>query len=65
MEQLQKQTVRFMLEQIHADIQEVKAQTSKTNGRVGKLEVWRGVITGAVLVISAVIVPIFLELLKK
>jgi len=40
-------------------------QVIKTNSRVDKLEVWRGFITGGLLIISIFIVPILLYLIYK
>ena len=36
----------------------IEAQTQKTNGRVSRLEVWRGFITGGLAVIVALLLPI-------
>ena len=37
-------------------------QVTRTNGRVGKLENWRGFITGGVAVIGVLLVPLFFKL---
>ena len=41
---------------------EILKQVVKINSRVGKLEIWRGFITGGLLIISIFIVPILLYL---
>lgn len=47
---------------IHTDVKEVLEQTKKTNGRVGRLEQWKGFITGGLAVITVLIVPILIYL---
>jgi len=42
---------------------QILEQTKKTNGRVSKLEVWRGFITGGMAIISILILPILLRAL--
>lgn len=42
---------------------EILAQTKKTNGRVGNLEVWRGFITGGLAIIGVLLIPLFLRIL--
>jgi hypothetical protein len=53
-----------IVNEIRCDVKEIKEQTLRTNGRVGKLEIWRGIITGGLIVISAVVVPLFLESIR-
>lgn len=39
---------------------EIKSQVQMTNGRVGKLEMWRSFVLGSVAVIGMLIVPMFM-----
>ncbi len=40
-------------------------QTTRTNGRVTKLEAWRNIITGGLLILNVVVWPIILFLITK
>jgi hypothetical protein len=40
-------------------------QTTKTNGRVSKLENWRNYLTGAFAVVTLIILPLFWILIKQ
>jgi len=64
MPNLSNEVLTEIMNEIRCDLKEIKEQTKRTNGRVNKLEVWRGIITGGLIVISAVVVPLFLESLK-
>jgi hypothetical protein len=44
--------------------QRIYTEVRRTNGRVGRLETKWLIMTGAIIVISAIVVPIFLNLLK-
>jgi hypothetical protein len=46
---------------VGATLAAVLEQTKKTNGRVNKLEADRNKIAGGLLVISAIVVPLFLK----
>ena len=50
------------LNKIQNDVREVKVQTQRTNGRVNKLELWRSMIVGA-LIIVGILLP-YLEFIK-
>ncbi len=47
------------------NIDKILAQTIKTNGRVGKLENWRFLISGGLGVIVVLMIPILLILIEK
>ena len=43
----------------------IEVQTTKTNGRVGKLENWRSYNTGAIVVIVLIGLPIIIWILQE
>ena len=45
---------KVTLETIHEILIRVEAQVLRTNGRVGRLEVWRGIVIGGLIVISVI-----------
>ena len=47
---------------LHEILIPIEDRVKNTNGRVGKLEAWRNLITGGLIVISGVIIPIVLKL---
>jgi uncharacterized membrane protein YhaH (DUF805 family) len=57
-----------MFSEIQETLQRIESQTMKTNGRVTKLEFWRGVLTGMGTLIVVVIIPLtaaVITLLRK
>jgi hypothetical protein len=46
------------------DHKEIIEQTTKTNGSVRTLQIWRGYITGAIAVIMTIVVPLFVLLAR-
>ena len=40
-------------------------QTTKTNGRVSKLEAWKNVIVGGLIILNTVVWPVILYLITK
>ena len=47
------------------DHETIIVQTTKTNGRVTKLEAWRNIITGGLLILNVVVWPIVLFFITK
>lgn len=43
----------------------IQTRVDKTNGRVMKLELWRATLVGAWVVLTAIIIPIIVEILHK
>ena len=54
-----------MFEQITEKLDLIHEQTIKTNGRVSSLENYKWAMVGALGVISSLIIPLFLDILKK
>lgn len=50
--------------EIKATLERIEAQTTRTNGRVSSLEMWRSYVVGGLAIISAIILPIAFSLLK-
>jgi len=40
-------------------------QTTKTNGRVSKLEAWKNIIVGGLIILNTVVWPVILYLITK
>ena len=58
------QTLYVILKDLKQDIGEIKVQTTKTNGKVRSLEIWRGYITGGIAILGAILIPILMKLSK-
>jgi len=48
----------LMIGNIATDITEIRVQTTKTNGRVGKLEAFRNMLMGGLLITNIILVPV-------
>jgi len=47
---------------LHEILIRVETKVDKTNGRVTKLEVWKGFITGGLAILGILIIPILVKL---
>lgn len=60
-----KREMDNIIKEIHSTVKRIEEQTTKTNGRVSKLETWRGFITGGLAVVAVLLVPILFMLIKQ
>jgi len=56
--------VQEKLDDIGKDVGEILEQVRTTNGRVSALENWRWALAGGLTVITIVVVPLFLDLIR-
>ncbi len=65
---LKFEQVTLTLESKHAEnkivLHEILTQTKTTNGRVNALENWKWFITGGLTIISVLLIPILISLIK-
>lgn len=51
-----------ILRELWQDVKVIKVQTEKTNGRVTKLERFQWLVIGGLMVVSAIVVPLFVKI---
>ena len=56
-----KRELDHYFKDIREDIQEIKLQTIKINGRVGALEKWKWMISGALIILSFIVANKLIE----
>ena len=52
-----KNEIDLMHQPMHEKLDKILEQTTRHNGRMKKLEVWRGYITGAITVLILIVLP--------
>ena len=60
-----KETIDEIVKRIDNNVAEVKVQTTKTNGSVRALQLWKAKAHGALIVISLIITGIIIPLVCK
>jgi hypothetical protein len=55
-------TIEEKLEDLKSTLEEVLAQTTKTNGRVNSLENWKSMLIGMAIISNIFVVPVLLKL---
>lgn len=65
MSELTNGELGIMIEDVAKDVTEIKTQTTRTNGRVTALEKWQHMLTGGLILVNVLLVPLFLTLLIK
>lgn len=63
-EQYSNREIREMFKDVQSSLNRIESQTTRTNGRVNKLENWRSYMAGAIGVI-VIIFPIVIKLLNE
>lgn len=60
--------IKEKIDTIHTDVKEIKAQTTRTNGRVSKLEWWRSGfiwVLGAMWTLALIVIPLLYKAFYK
>jgi len=61
----QKELHNFeLLQKLYGVAKETRDHAKMTNGRVGKLETWNNIMKGAIIILSAVVLPIAIKVLE-
>ena len=55
--------IKAFFNEIKDTLERIETQTTKTNGRVNKLENWRSYLLGGIAIISSIVVVIVIPLL--
>lgn len=63
MSEVSKETLQQIIKRVDENVEEIKVQTTKTNGRVSILEGWRGEVKGALTIIKVLLIPVILSLI--
>lgn len=50
---------------LHEKLDSILSEARKTNGRIGKLEQWRSFITGGLAVLSVLVVPVLIYVIRQ
>ena len=62
MSEVTKETLNEIVKRIDENVHEIKIQTTKTNGTVRNLQLWRAKTNGAITVISIIVTAILIPL---
>lgn len=57
--------IKEKFEAVHEDVKSILAQTTKTNGRVSKLESWQAFMQGGLAILALLVVPILIYIIQK
>lgn len=63
-EEYSKREIDTFMDEITATLGRIETQTTKTNGSVRSLQVWRGFITGGLAILAIIVIPLLFMLIK-